>query len=732
MLITIKNRMRGVSLTETLIMMPVFLMLTFGALQYALIYEAKSSLDYATFMSARAGAIDHAKKNAITTGLAKSLSPLYSPDVGKADSLLAAIAKARLDVAAFSNIKILNPTKEAFKDFGIKNTEKNVNEIPNEMLHLASTQIGKSSKLNIQDANLLKVQVLYGYQLKVPFVNSVISTVGSWFTRDPIKLAYFSQKRIPILATATVRMQSRAWDNSWITKRTDVEKAVTEAGKPTEPLVLTKIERPWSSGPTGQGNPSGIPGTDTGSGDGQSGNPDNGTDNPPGNNPPTDDTPGDTSGNPGNNPDDPVKCKTKWSDERYKAPEGSSWNPLNWAGNIRAAAATVYDFVEGLVKGLGQQAKDLIDLIKDPSVLWDVANAFVDDPKGTIQALVDAVGADIKKIAECGPGDIGYVIGSNINPAAPLKLLTQIAKLSGSTKLTKYVDDLKKKNGCASFIAGTPIWVPEGKLSIEKLLKGAYVNSRDEKTLINSDQLVTQLHNRMAEGYYRIQTEFGVIEVTSEHPFWVQGKGWVKAKDLVREDPIATINGDVVMYQNEYIEKLVQVYNFTVDKTHNYFAGDMGAWVHNAGIKCIDNTIPSGTKGGKPTGTPETPTKGMPAEQQRGIKRQNEAADAIANEGYKVEYNGDILPNGKNPDLKIEGKYFDVYTPTSSNISQVRKGISKKVKGEQADRIVLNLADSDVSADDISKMLSNPNKEITGLQEVIGIGKDGSVIHIYP
>jgi RHS repeat-associated protein len=277
MLITLKNRMRGVSLTETLIMMPVFLMLTLGALQYALIYEAKSSLDYATFMSARAGAVDHARKKSITVGLAKSLAPLYSPDVGKPESLLAAIAKAGLDVGLYSQIKILNPTKEAFKDFGVKNTEKNVTEIPNEMLHLASTKPGNKSKLNIQDANLLKVQVLYGYKLKVPFVNSVISTVSSWFTRDPVKLAYLSQKRLPVLATATVRMQSRAWDNSWVTKRADVANAVTEAGKPAEPLVLASLQRPWASGPTGQGNPSDDANTtqpgqnaDTGAGNGES------------------------------------------------------------------------------------------------------------------------------------------------------------------------------------------------------------------------------------------------------------------------------------------------------------------------------------------------------------------------------------------------------------------------------------------------------------------------------
>ncbi|HEC28369.1 MAG TPA: pilus assembly protein, partial [Gammaproteobacteria bacterium] len=62
MLTKIIKRMRGTSLTETLIILPVFLMLTLGALQTALIFEAKSSVNYATFMSARAGAVDHARK----------------------------------------------------------------------------------------------------------------------------------------------------------------------------------------------------------------------------------------------------------------------------------------------------------------------------------------------------------------------------------------------------------------------------------------------------------------------------------------------------------------------------------------------------------------------------------------------------------------------------------------------------------------------------------------------
>ena len=140
-----------------------------------------------------------------------------------------------------------------------------------------STKPGKKSKLNIQDANLLKVQVLYGYKLKVPFVNSVISVVGSWFTRDPLKLAYFSQRRIPILASSTVRMQSRAWDNDWILKRADIDRAASDAAQPGEPLQLADLERPWDSGPTGQGNPSDNGADDTAAGtpaDDSSGNSD--------------------------------------------------------------------------------------------------------------------------------------------------------------------------------------------------------------------------------------------------------------------------------------------------------------------------------------------------------------------------------------------------------------------------------------------------------------------------
>jgi len=556
------KRMRGTSTTELLIIMPVFLMLTLGALQYSLIYEAKSSLDYATFMSARAGAIDHARKNSITLGLAKSISPLYSPDKNAA-SLVSTIAKARVDVAAFSRIKILNPTKEAFTDFGVKNTKDNVTEIPNEMLHLASTQLGAKSKLNIQDANLLKVEVLYGYKLKVPFVNKVITTASSWFTRDPIKLLYLSQNRLPILATATVRMQTRAWDNSWVTKTADINKAVVDAATAVQPLPLINIKRPWASGPTGQGTPSqilkGIPGTgSTGPG---SGTPGSGT-NPT--NPPTTTTPPAPQ---------PPKC------------EGSD-AATGWFSGIRNAAS----FVAGLWDGLVQQIGDIWTALTSPwqtlKGLWALGDGLINNTKATLNMLGDVFGADVYRLLNCGPYDKGKVIGTYVSPSFLIKLAGKLSKLglADALKQTGKPSTPCKK---ASFGAQTPVWTGKGFTPIEKLVTGMMVASRNEFNYADKHQAITDTFGRIAPSYYRLETEYDVLNVTDEHPLWLQGKGWTVVKDVQAGDVIASAQGDSLVVNNTLIDKPLRVYNFSVANTPSYFVGERGVWAHNAnGINC--------------------------------------------------------------------------------------------------------------------------------------------------
>jgi len=141
--------------------------------------------------------------------------------------------------------------------------------------------------------------------------------------------------------------------------------------------------------------------------------------------------------------------------------------------------------------------------------------------------------------------------------------------------------------------------------------------------------------------------------------------------------------------------------------------------------KIPEKTKPTGEMGGSPSGerTPET------GSQKHKHKRENESADLLAQNGYKIKQNPDTLPNGKNPDFEIEGKVFDNLAPDSSNIDQIRKGISNKVNSGQTERIVLNLDDSPFNPSDISDLLTRKPKE--GLLEVIGI-KNGEITQIFP
>jgi len=136
---------------------------------------------------------------------------------------------------------------------------------------------------------------------------------------------------------------------------------------------------------------------------------------------------------------------------------------------------------------------------------------------------------------------------------------------------------------------------------------------------------------------------------------------------------------------------------------------------------------PTGNIGGKPSGEKSPILSSDTAAKQRQIELENESAEILANNGYKVKQNPGELPNGKNPDFEIEGNVFDNLAPTSNNIDQVRKGISNKIRSGQTERIVLNLDDSIFDSSDIADLISRKPKE--GLLELIVI-KGGEITKI--
>src|SRR5512138_605473 len=220
---TRRGRERGVAMIETAIALPILLAVILGSIQFGLIYEAKATLNHAALRAARAGAVEHADPDAIRRGLARGLVPLYSPP-SSLTGFEATFARVDTELRTNARIRILNPTQEAFADFSEE--IDGIREIPNDRLHMRSTALGAQSGLNIQDANLLRVEITYGYELKVPLVNWFITRTLLTFRRsggnDAFEQHLLRRTLLPIVSTSTVRMQSPARMSDLVASRADM------------------------------------------------------------------------------------------------------------------------------------------------------------------------------------------------------------------------------------------------------------------------------------------------------------------------------------------------------------------------------------------------------------------------------------------------------------------------------------------------------------------------------
>lgn len=227
----------GQAMVETLVVLFVTLLLLLGIIQFGLIYNAKTTLNYATFEAARAGALNYADKTAIEYGLARGLAPLYT-SVTTADGRLKKVSKvqqARDDVmdeiraGQFACIERLNPPASAFSTYAVDDPTgifPGEDLIPNDHLHYRKAIA--SSGLSIQDANLLKLRVTYCYPMYVPIISTTIkrlmgltpesaslvatgqtgATQGTLTPKGSFQSNCYSQDRFPIVAQAIVRMQT--------------------------------------------------------------------------------------------------------------------------------------------------------------------------------------------------------------------------------------------------------------------------------------------------------------------------------------------------------------------------------------------------------------------------------------------------------------------------------------------------------------------------------------------
>ncbi len=218
-------------MAEFLIILPVMLLLIFGAIQFALIYHAKITLNYAAFEAVRAGTLGQGKFDEVKEGFARGLAPLYSyfesdsnrrknrdPNTtaqGQVEAFQMARDKIYKEFDSpnkLIRIERLNPNDKTFLTFASDTT------LPNENLKYRSSKAKGKAQVTVQDANLLHLRVTYWYPLYVPFVNKLIFNTfichkqsagfsGKW-DDDPVCMDKGQDPVIPLTATAIMRMQT--------------------------------------------------------------------------------------------------------------------------------------------------------------------------------------------------------------------------------------------------------------------------------------------------------------------------------------------------------------------------------------------------------------------------------------------------------------------------------------------------------------------------------------------
>ena len=86
------------------------------------------------------------------------------------------------------------------------------------------------------------------------------------------------------------------------------------------------------------------------------------------------------------------------------------------------------------------------------------------------------------------------------------------------------------------------------------------------------------------------------LEATRQHPFYVEGKGFVAATALGIGNAIVTRAGPSLVVGKLAWERRAEgydVYNLIVEGDHTYFVGDSGGvWVHNGPGDCVYTPSP--------------------------------------------------------------------------------------------------------------------------------------------
>ena len=360
-------------------------------------------------------------------------------------------------------------------------------------------------------------------------------------------------------------------------------------------------------------------------------------------------------------------------------------------GILRQIATPNPKALVDLVGGIIDVGRDVISTIKDGKEQGLEAEKIAENvAAGLVTSLVTNFSCMLTSL-----GPIGYVLMGIAAIVVGLVAVQNFAEGNtgmGIAQVINLVSIVFSMFNPTCFTGDTEVYTSDGLVCIEDVEVGDSVWAYNSETGETELKEVLNVWVKETDEILHVSASDGeTIDTTTNHPFYVDGKGWVAAGDLEVGDTLVTVDGDEVEVSDVEVEKLAEpilVYNLDVADFDTYFVGEHGALVHN-----YDPRKTSGTVTGGDNAT--NPEKVMSAGGKYGIIPK-EVADqlrgktfdsfdefrenfwkAFANSSYAKEFNaGNIgnMMNGNAPGAPISQQYKSIFKYALHHIKPISEG----------------------------------------------------------
>jgi hypothetical protein len=208
-------------------------------------------------------------------------------------------------------------------------------------------------------------------------------------------------------------------------------------------------------------------------------------------------------------------------------------------------------------------------------------NALIGDANGRISGLLaKATGANARATAEewwswWDDYEESYLVGPK-----PVYFAYGCDEGSHYPDPYQYMPRLPQVKRVSCFVAGTQVWTETGPKPIEQIQVGDRVFAQDVQTGELALKPVLRTTERPPAEILDVLIGGQTLRCTGGHPFWVTGRGWLKARWLEPGQAVHTVEGATP------VDKVVPsgkeaTYNLEVADFNDYFVGEAKLLTHD-------------------------------------------------------------------------------------------------------------------------------------------------------